>query len=106
MVANNILLPDVSNKGFVALRYFSDMNTWIDFVIFVRKSDIKTVDKQVSQAFDDYWDEKFECYGDALDHYIKCDNIIIYYNGDESDEYEEAWENMLKKITNLQTMVL
>lgn len=92
--------PSISTKGLVGIRYFSDINPWIDFVVFVKKEAVRTTAREIAEAMDEFWlgIDNCECYGDIVERNISSNCLIIFHDDeDESWEYEEAWENMVRE---------
>lgn len=89
--------PDFSTKEVVGLRFFSSINPWLDFVVFVRKSSVKKTAIEIMAAMNTFWEGKvYETYGDALEHTITDPCLILYHDSeDASQEYEEKWERLL-----------
>ena len=90
-----------------SIRWFSEMNPWIDVVIVVNDEDAKDAYYAVEAARDDYWDEDnlVECYGDCLEYRLEDAGIkplwTIYHDANREDlEYEEQWEAMLDGIAS------
>lgn len=73
------------------INVFSDMNTWIDFVIIPCKSEDFNKAKEVAEkAFDDWWtapEAECEPIGDWVSDKLKENNIEfeIYFKEEESD---------------------
>lgn len=91
--------------GPIAIRRWSEMNPWIDFTVIVQEEDEALAEYAICEAYDLYWDEEFECYGDALydclnrrigeDGYTITfiDDIGDNYDGD-NPEYEEWFDGL------------
>lgn len=92
--------PDISINGMFAIRRFSEMNPWIDFIVLVDATRRYDAEPVVNKALTEYWDGEFETYGDALEyHLLNIPHVIIYHDSDDiSDAYEQMWEQMLDKI--------
>lgn len=92
--------PIIQNDGFIALRYHSVTNPWIDFVIFVNKADREEASMQIKLAMGAYWDCEFETYGDALNYFLNdIPHITIFHDSeDKSPEYENIWDQLLEDI--------
>lgn len=86
----------------VGVRYWSDSNQWLDFVIIVNRADAARVAKIVNESMNEYWDGFWDVYGDAVERGLRDAGIkyaAIYHDSEnESDEYEKAWEGMLSSI--------
>lgn len=92
----SIMFPSIYVGGYVGMRYAGIDNGWIDFVVLVPKG-CEDADK-VIKAMDAFWDEEYECYGDAIEEAFPNDIILFHDSDDESEEYEEKWEEMLSGI--------
>lgn len=92
--------PNISTQGLVGIRYFSDINPWIDFVVFVKQEAVGITASEIAEAMDEFWlsTDNSECYGDIVERKISSNYLIIFHDDeDESWEYEEAWENMVRE---------
>lgn len=93
--------PVIENNNFSVLHYASDLNPWIDFLIFVKPEDLEKAIVSVQTAMDDYWNEKFNTYGDALHYHMDVPYFIIYHDSeDTSESYEDIWWQMINDIEN------
>ena len=92
----------MTTTGMVNLRWFSDTNKWIDFVVSTPEVFKDEATTAVHDAMDAYWDDEFECYGDAVKCFMRdaaIPYVGIYHDADdESDEYEKKWEALLSEI--------
>lgn len=91
--------PYISVGGHTALRLASESNPWIDFVVFVPTGTEKEASKKMWRAMDRFYtaseDDYFELYSEYVDDEFP-NSICLYHDSeDESEEYEEAWEEML-----------
>lgn len=97
-----MFLPDISADKFTAIRYYSELNPWIDFVVFVEKDREDEAMEKLQMAIDAYWDGHFECYGDAVHdilHEAKIPYILSSHDpDDESDEYSWWWRVHMARI--------
>lgn len=95
-------IPEITSCGFSGTRYFSMMNPWIDFVVVSPTNFQPAIEAAIEDAFNDYWNEDFETYGDALEHYLRMGGypfMIFYHDGeDTSAEYEKDWELFLNQL--------
>lgn len=48
------------------IRYFSFMNDFLDFVVFVPEHQAEEAAQKIQQALDKFWDDEYETYGDAV----------------------------------------
>jgi len=87
-----MIVTRAKDKDVTVLNVYSDMNTWIDCVIFVATENAEEAIKVLDKAFDD-WNEpteeaQDECYGDWLEAELKRNGIDceIYYKPDNGDE--------------------
>ena len=73
------------------INVFSDMNTWIDFIIIPCKSkDFTKAEEIVSKAYDDWWtlpDAEFEPIADWVSRCLTENDIEfdIYFKNEEED---------------------
>lgn len=89
------------------IRYFSEMNEWIDCVITVNEEDVERAKELVITAMEEWWDflgDEGLCYGDAIEDALTNAGILYnirYHAADmdnldiDSEEYEEEWENSI-----------
>ena len=76
------------------INVFSNMNTWIDFVIIpANYEDFTKAEEIVSKAYDDWWtlpDEHFEPLADWVCRCLTENNIEfeIYFKNEEEEEDE------------------
>ena len=83
--------------GNIAIRKWSVMNPWIDFTVFVPADKEEEAEEAIAKAYDAYWDEEYEAYGDAvwdtLRHVVH-DPVIIYISDfeDYDEEAEDSFE--------------
>ena len=98
---------EVVGCGFVGLRWYSIMNPWLDFVVFVREEESTKATNIITKAMDDYWESDNEAYGDLVEFRLKKANIpfwILYYPADDdagdmwAEEFEEALEMYQRTI--------
>ena len=87
-----------------SIRWFSEMNPWLDVVVVVSDDDAQDAYAAVEAACDEFWDEDNQmCYGDLIDLHLEDYGVkplwMIYHDdGREDDEYEEQWEKMLDGV--------
>lgn len=96
---------DLSFSGMKAVRWYSDTNQWIDFIVVVPDEYLPFTAKAVGKAMDAYWnDDSIECYGDAVEDNLRQSNIpyLIFFHDSEreDDEYEERWEAFVERCEN------
>ncbi len=99
------ILPFFTSSGFSAVRYYSIMNPWLDFIVVFdeKKYQPQTIAGHIMSAMNEYWESDDLCYGDLLEIRFKENNVIDYMiiyhdDDDESPEYENAWESWLKRF--------
>jgi len=81
-------------KSCIGIRYFADMNPWIDFVVFADEKHKSTIRKCILEAIDEFWESDNTCYGDALSkHLLEC--------GLSNKCYILYYEDVLNKIQKL-----
>ena len=99
------------NTGMTGIRYFSYMNNWIDYIVLVLDSDVERAKETIRKAMDMYWDEEFECYGDAVECMLYANKIpycIQYIPWDHENDCEFEWidwEKYLEHLSNDCTIV-
>ena len=97
-----MFIPDIYCHCMEAIRYSSDANKWLDFVILVDELVFMKACALAQEAIDSYWDGHYECYGDALAYYLdqlEEPYILLAHDCDnETDEYEEWWQKTLDWI--------
>ena len=85
------------SSNYVGIRYFSEMNPWIDFVVFVAEKSKDIVKDCIMRTMDAFWDNDYECYGNLLLYNLsksglKCDDYyILHYD-------EDLFENLVRLI--------
>lgn len=92
--------PTIKADGYVGMRYASDLNDWIDFVVLVPKG-CEDADK-VNAVMDEFWDDDglstAPSYGDLIEMAFP-EAIILYHDDeDESEAWDARWEEMLRNI--------
>ena len=91
--------PTIMSRGFAGIRYKSCMNPWIDFVVVIDNGSLLKTAAEIDEAMTDYWDGKYDTYGDAIRYGVTGKYIVICHDSeDESDEYEEEFEQMISGI--------
>ena len=102
--------PDISCPGMSGLRYYSDLNPWIDFVVLfdAEKYDRQLVTALIDDAAAFFWDDDESCYGDVVEQYLRqggVDSFVMLYHDsfDESWEYEQAWEEHIRRLPIIRT---
>lgn len=58
-------------KDVCCIEVCSDMNEWMDCIFLVSKEDEKAARVVLEKAFDEFWDQENECYGDWLESKMK-----------------------------------
>lgn len=94
---------DLSFSGMKAVRWYSDTNTWIDFVVVVPDEYLLSAAKAVKMAMNAYWnDDSIEYYSDAVEDNLRNATIpyLIFFHDSEreDDEYEENWEEFVEQL--------
>lgn len=96
-------MPDIKLEDDMAfIRYCSFLNTWLDFVVITTKDNIEGATAVVDEAMNEYWNSDNDCYGDLVEQYLDDASIpatVLYHDSDdESEEYENAWEEFCAKL--------
>lgn len=95
-----------------AIRYRSEGNSWIDFVVFVSKQDAAQVRKLIEGAMDSFWnDDEYSDipYGDIVEMAIEEAGFpyaIAYNPIPEADDPEKEWEDFVQGIKNTMGLVV
>ena len=100
------VFPSIMSEGTSIVRYYSDINQWIDFVVVFNNAMYSrtSIEQIVDHAMDSYWDEGskdyYQPYGDVVkkalvDHGVERFLIVFHDTDNESDEYEDAWEEFI-----------
>ena len=93
------------------IRYFSESNPWIDFVVFASEKDKEDAKLAIIRGMDNFWEDGDICYGDA----VLAELNQIDYKGDikpfivfiDESLPESMWEEYLDFVKNkygLETM--
>ena len=86
------MLDNLNLRITKCINVFSDMNTWIDFVIIpCNNEDFTKAEEIVSKAYDDWWtvpDAEFEPIGDWVSRCLTENDIEfdIYFKNEEEDD--------------------
>lgn len=89
---------------FHSIRWFSELNPWIDFVVICLFEDrdraIEIVEKAMTEWYND--PDIYGGYGDAVEWWLQQENIpyeiICHDSEDTSDKYEEFWNKILNQL--------
>lgn len=75
----------------VCIEVCSEMNEWINCVFLVSSADAEKAKAVLEKAFDEFWEQGDECYGDWLSGRMKEANIEfeVFYAGGEGEGYGE-----------------
>lgn len=91
MTANNIH----------CIRYFSDLNPWIDFVVFVPANQSGQAVDAIRRGIDDFFsDDNQSPYGQCVEIALNdagVSYLIDYYDCND-DDAGEAWENYIDNV--------
>lgn len=73
------------------IRVCSELNDWIDCIFIVDKMDAGKAVGILKQAFDDFWNQSDDCYGDWLEGHLEESGIQYeaFYKSSCLDETEE-----------------
>lgn len=89
----------------VPIRYFSFMNEWLDFVVFVPVHLVETAKKNIRDGLDMFWDDEYETFGDAVTAELEAADVpylLVYmpwdYKNDCADSSTLDWEPWLDSI--------
>lgn len=101
--------PDVFGKELI--RYCSDLNPWIDFVVIVDPENKEKAEKIIESSMIKFWKEdNYDPYGDIIERELASNEIaceIIYHDSDDvNDEYEEAWEKYIIHLKDKSKCIL
>lgn len=90
--------------GTKSIRYFSFMNEWLDFVVIVPDGFVDDACKVIKGAMDQFWDDQYETYGDAVETELALADIpfeIHYMPWDYKKDCavdEAAWEKWIEEL--------
>ena len=91
-------------RGMKAVRHFSLMNPWIDFVVVVPEGFEDQTMAVVKNAMDMFWDFEYETYGDAVECELALADIpfeIRHIPWDSKADVaidEKDWENWVELV--------
>lgn len=94
----------MSVTGISAIRYFSFMNEFLDFVVTVPDAFVEAACTIIKFALDQFWDDEYETYGDALETELAYADIpfeIHYLPWDDKGDCpvdEQAWESWIEEL--------
>ena len=80
--------------GMTGLRWYSWVNEWMDFIVYVPDDRVEDAILAIHMGIDVYWDNECECYGDAVEASLKERNIpyiIIYQEWDHDNDRPVDW---------------
>ena len=80
----------------VGLRWYADMNDWMDCCVYVPREYEGRATKAIKTAINEFWDQNEQCYGDMIENNL-CDAdipfMIEYCDYDpETDVPYDWWE--------------
>ena len=87
-----------------AILYQSRCNDWMQALIFVNDVGFNFVSAvtAIRKAINAYWQEEFDCYGEAIENRLAAENIdfeIEYCKYDPSNDNPfEAWEDRIAEL--------
>lgn len=92
-------------SNFSGIRWFSELNPWMDCIVIVQKEDAEKAMFVMKKAIDKIWDEEgpYETYGDIIEKNFFDSGIDIhwslFYDADqEDDKYSDIWEKLVETI--------
>lgn len=94
----------MSATGISAIRYFSFMNEWLDFVVTVPDDFAEDACKVIKDAMDMFWVCHYQTYGDAVETELSFADIPFEIHGIPWDDKndcpvdEKAWERWLEEL--------
>lgn len=101
--------PTVEANGMYGFRFYSNMNPWIDFVVLVPRTIKDSAYVILRHAIEAYWNDIYECYGDAIEDKLdkrEIPYVVIYHDSNNiSDEYEHRWEAMVENLVIMEEIV-
>lgn len=89
-----------------AIRYFSHMNEFLDFVVIVPEGFCDKAIQIVKDAVDKFWDDQYEAYGDAVENELAAADVpfeVHYMPWDDEGNCpvdEDAWENWIEELND------
>lgn len=84
-----------------AIRYFSEMNPWIDFCVVCKEKDSEAVQKAITQGMDDFWDGEYVPFGDCVEQSIEnaeLSYLIIYADLDYDNDTDVIYEFIVESL--------
>lgn len=87
-----------------ALRWFSWMNDFMDFVVIVKDEDMAEAEKAIYAGIDHFWEGDCEPYGSLVEEELQLREItyaIAYIPYDYANDCvinEESWENWISTL--------
>lgn len=90
--------------GMKSIRYLSFMNEWLDFVVIVPDDFVEDACKIIKDALDQFWDDQYETYGDAVETELAFADIpfeIHYMPWNDKGNCpvdEKAWESWIEEL--------
>lgn len=94
----------MSATGISAIRYFSFMNEWLDFVVTVPDDFVESASQIIKDALDQFWDDQYETYGDAVETELAYADIPFEMKSIPWDDKrdcpvdEQAWESWIEEL--------
>ena len=94
------------NNATTGLRWFSQMNPWMDCLVLVKADDVEKAEQAIRKGVEEFWDDECLCYGDCIEaalHEAEVEYIIEYcpeYD-DDNPFAEEEWDaQIMEHISN------
>ena len=87
------------NRNIVGLRWFSDLNEWMDCLILVQSEYQEAAIQAIRDGVERYWDDEFQCYGDSIEEALMERGVPFVIN--YLDEYaftQESWERYVQSF--------
>lgn len=84
-----------------AIRYYSEMNPWMDFCVVCKEEDSETVRKAIIQGMDYFWDGQYVPFGDCVEQSIedaKVEYSIIYADLDYDNDTDVIYEFIVSSL--------
>lgn len=91
------LSTEVERLSPAIIQYASEVNPWIDCLVFVPRRYVNATFDAMRKAYDSFWDYQFETYGDALERELigaKIPYEIQYgeTTGGDEDTTTKEWD--------------
>lgn len=91
--------------GMTPIRYKSDMNEWMDCIIFVPAWEAEIAISAIKKSIEEFWEGCYSTFGEAIEDGLSnalLPYVILYMPWDDvndcPDESYMVWEKMIDEI--------